>query len=651
MCRNSGIFSNLKILHKYPWISLQSIHSNNEYTVLQFDTVKVKIKCSGDIKSMLPLFKFLQGLYPQKLYDFPDDPISFTIECSECTFNNIFISCLIETKLNVNKKLIRKIRTQHREEKTLEIIQGSYERNVLNCLLKAIENDHSIKTLVFGGNKMVNVYELLTNIFQHNKSIEILVIYRSTNFSGFGNFLTELANSNVRELEFEGITFTEEVEQEMQQRTIPDILKKIRFTSCDISPEFTSYVSKQREHLKSIKKFSILQPKSRLNINVLSNIVFSNCLEKISLIETGMELSTLFKAFAKDNFSYSYLNLSKNLCTINDFDSYKLSPSLEILVLNDIEWTEHSLAGFLQYQPFECPVNLEISNIKCDEERAQKLFGKFEKVASEKMIESLIWNCNPISSSFIDFISTIEMLKDIKLEYCVIPLHDKDTILASISNLIHKVALVKISLNGTLKYFKHSGLEVLRDSIVNSNTLTSLNYCNNHIGDDGLQLLIQILKSNRSISKIGFSGSKPSSYDIYLSVLQEIKSLEHISYVAKPNKDIEFLRCKCTHEQIGKLYEIWDEMKESTAKFIFRNSSIFGQSIASFASKANLYQPKVAKISFVDASWDTNIDVGYVDASYAWSEIEEKFSMKNIIGIDQIFDPQANDPSNLLLFD
>jgi hypothetical protein len=211
-----------------------------------------------------------------------------------------------------------------------------------------------------------------------------------------------------------------------------------------------------------------------------------------------------------------------------------------------------------------------------------------------------------------------------------------------------KSTIQQFSVVKTLSPFKGKWLSQMKNLLAGHRTLNGLDVSSNALGDEGLKILLEILRANRRISWVGFDGIDVGSPRDFISALDEVMGMPNIEKVKKPKREIRRLAEKFGRKVERELKDVWargasrmrqnrrggganremDSTDDST------DVSTFGPSDASLA-------PKTPAGQSLQASWDVQLDSPFADAEAEWAELDRQYSYEKITGVAAPVKPVA----------
>ncbi|EAY19909.1 Leucine Rich Repeat family protein [Trichomonas vaginalis G3] len=540
----------------------------------------------------------------------------------------------------------------------LAIVHHSLEPKVLAAFCRALSLTRNVHKIVIGGLHFHNLYGSLSVILNENNTIEELTIKDHQNSNDFKLFVQSIPNSGLRTIKFVNSSFTPEMATSLVTIHLANNLKRLKFDNCNLSPQIYEIFYNNVKAFEKLVCLEVCNDSKKISEAMLPKVfkfVSLADIQEFKLKNMDLDIAVILNSITDDTLYLSKLNLSQNYCSkITKTDHY-FPISINKLNLSEVSWKMNSLAEFLALQPFRSSIAVDFSNAQFPP-KVQKfhIFEEMPESTNIFFINDIRWNKNPINAKLLHYLTSIKSLRTAFFEDCSFSMDARDEILLAFARLISDTKLEKLSLAGTLQYFNINGLIALQRALSSHNYLLSLNYSGNNIGDEGLNILSNILHINKSIEHLKVDKSNLTDPNKFIQFIKDLSTVENLVYVSKPRKDIRFLSTKLNKSFENTIKTVWDDFARENEKKAsdsnFNDMSMHSAMNSTMESSTSMYE---LRPPLVEATWNINIDIGYLPNN--WEHEENLFAYETILNTtlptfeeeeDEFVDEP--DPSNIL---
>lgn len=437
-------------------------------------------------------------------------------------------------------------------------------------------------------------------------------------------------------------------------------------------------------------------------VNEIINLCVLSSLTNLVLVDCQLDITNFFESMTEslnicnnNNISEPIklisVDISRNKCSASFTGEYGLPRKLEELRMRKIIWEGDSLISFLKNQKYLSMIDLDLSKGQLSDSQITNLMKKIPQKPASVLIRSFRWNGNPISIKFLEYLTELKYLQIVSLNNCIIAANEKESILPSLANLISRANLQWLSIDKTMQPFGSKTLFALKDVLCHHQTIKRIDICENSIGDDGLEILKEIVTLNTKISHISFDGCDVSNYAYLISFLSYIAQLSYLTAIGKPKKEMRRLSEKFGSKVKKELRTAWEKITEKHQSKIISNgksfykadslnentaedegqikltasrastdisstTSAFISSAANDSSTSNGGQESdtsglanKAEITLLDASWDIRIGIYDDGDELEWEQMRYRYSFANLTGLEVL--RPTNTDNDLIQFE
>lgn len=644
-CKTVGLWNNAKILHSYPWVDLTGISQKDPcHFKLKFNNQQVSIIFDEDEAFFTSIISYLRSFLPQS-HGMAKEiaKISNMSQYNPDTYQPLYIliSCCLSLDCRPSDKLMASFKNQLHNGTRLKITHLPSNTNVVSALCRALALMQTVDDLVIGGFHFFSLYSKLPGILKQNKQIRKLTIFEYSKYDDFAKFINEIPDDGLDLLKFKDIHFSDTMIDAFKNVKLSKKISGIFFSGCTFTKQQFVTLITQTESISQLSTFALAHLKLDFELSKdmflkLTKIMSDTGIYAFKLKDMHINIPDFLKIISDDNLYIVDLDLSSNYCTSNIPEDIMLPSTVNTLRLLNVKWQGDALSKFLSIQPFSSVIKVDFSYARLDIPLNKDPFEHLIDVPPSTYIESFIWQENPISTRLFKFLSNFTYLHEGVFQSCPIYKHDQQTILEAMGSFILKTKIAKLAIISTIHPYRDKGIEALKESLSQNQFLRVLNISNNKIGDRGLMILLDILIQNHNITKINFTDSDLCDPSLFIQFLRDISQLPSLVHVSKPRKDISFLCSKSPKTYETELNMLWGILTEQTKKNTENNKPDSESNVSSvFASQPgdSLSTAENFGITYLEASWETNIEVGYINFDNDWYHLKKMFDYQRLLDI------------------
>ena len=518
VCDYSLIFFSkfpIKEKNNFMWMSLNQLTEENQTIAMTFDKKTVKIT-PKDFDEFFSVVKhvLVQLFTEDELYGINGkiflglseihSPKAALIRYSE--FSQI--SGKIVAPSNI-ETLSNKLETR---PSTLDFTIFSDPFYIIPTILEGIQVCPYIKELVMDDCDTDMMFELCQNLGNLLSCYDNL-IFKAKTTTKFKEFCKSLLAADAAS-QLTGLTFQTTDFKTKDLIEIANLYKIRKMTSLGFSDaSFESYEYLENEFFQSeiketlrflsFKNTPLLSWKININkllpkLNYISVLSFENC---------GIELSDLLINISDLKMSnLKVLNLSGNKAVHMPIDGFELPANLQSIILNDVIWTENTLRNLMR-RILSHPLirKLSVINANVSEKEWHSISNLFKK-SSVTQMQSLIWNNNPVTESFMDFVSNNKYLEYLSLCGTFNSYQSKIAALL-VRYLNKKPSLITLIIRGSATNFLGKLTHTIVKSALGCPHLENLDISWNMINDKCTTQLQEVYTTKSAIRTFNFEGT------------------------------------------------------------------------------------------------------------------------------------------------
>lgn len=439
-------------------------------------------------------------------------------------------------------------------------------------------------------------------------------------------------------------------------------------------------------------------------VSQIVNLCVLSSLTNLVLVDCQLDITNFFESITEtlnicnnnninEPIKLISIDLSRNKCSASFTGEYILPKKIEELRLRKIIWEGDSLISFLSKQKFSSMIDLDLSKCHLSDSQVSNLIKKMPQKPSSFLIRSFRWNGNPLFIKFIEFLNELKHLQIVSLNNCFFNSDEKELILKSLNNLISRTNLQWLSIDKTMAPLGSKTLFVLKDTLIHHQTIKQIDICYNSIGDEGLEILKEIVSSNTKISQISFDGCDVSNYSFLVSFLTYIAQIPYLTSIGKPKKEMKRLIEKFGSKVKKEIATAWEKITEKHQLTIISNRKSFAKadslnesgedvdegqitlasrastdissttsalisSAANDSSASNGGQGSESEasgftikpeITLLNANWDIHIGIHDDGGVNEWDQLRYRYSFANLTGLEAL--RPTNTDNDLIQFE
>jgi hypothetical protein len=288
----------------------------------------------------------------------------------------------------------------------------------------------------------------------------------------------------------------------------------------------------------------------------------------LSVAQCGCEIASVFKAFTSlADWSLRELNVSANKCMQLIGDEFTLPHTLQRILVNDIFWAsgmslEHFFAAVASHA-CDGKLELEIKDVKGLTEEKWNHFFKTLRKKGDFLFQTIVWDGNPLSKRFFEFLGRCARLEVLSLTGCF---DRKDEEVAQACGHF-------LSENRTITHFTCAGNErrvlgltcsrLLIAALVTNQTVSAFDIRGNAAGPKMLLTLAALFPENRTLQSIHIEDNQITDIKDYERFFRGLVTKGSRVRVAWPEKEIEMMvqYGTATQKEMVDLRALWEQIQ------------------------------------------------------------------------------------------
>lgn len=654
----------LKITKELPWICILEFRASDDNYGCEFlfnngKLINVKLRFEEREKyhnfvmlictllnSMLPKYHPLKVNVSSNFVVAPVKPKNTNLV-------TLFVSQMKLKNLYIDVNFILHLKHELKKVPHLEMDASLIQLCDLHALCVALCYSVSINEIKCGGKGFKLLYKHIGTAIGQNSGINVLEIFKYKSSKEFHYFLQKLEESSVENLAFRDVVLSSEMGVLFIQNLAKTHIKKLMFDNSCLLKSCSKQFLLTPDAFKSINSFVLKNEVFQCDINIFKNLIVSSSLKSLSIVNCNLDIAVFFDFISQysEQIHLTNLDLSSNRCT-EEFNGFYATPkTLTKLDLDNIHWEGNSYLTFLTKQKYNSLIDLSISNPKINQNDFTTLLASLSNCSLKASINSLCMDKSIISSSLFSFLSNNQTLKRLSISKCHYQSTEKKTILFSLANFIRNSNIQSLSIQKTMQKMKSKLLIELNEVLIEHPNISLLEIDDNSIGDEGLQILYQILSQNNNIKNVSFDGAELSSSNVLLTFINKISSIPHSNCLKKPKNDVSKYVSKMGTKFQKDFKNSWSKYKnsiidtfkndnddeyseQSTSNSLFYNSnSLVSFSQSTLMQNDNTQQSSLG-LTYLETSWDFEIKMPE-ENNNEWELLEKKFSYQRLLGLSE----------------
>lgn len=671
--KNGPVTKSLKKCDAYGWIDLRKFSLTKDSFTFTFQPSYLGkevsiLLTSADSKNFLKeVLTFIKFFLPSNHPFFKNATIPTNIigeDNEKIIIHNhyleLFISACYSYDIDTEQvsTIFSTIKHQIKEEHLLIVNSKQYKDDVIQALCLALEYTSTIPRLKIGGKNFSHFYTTLEKILKSNRYITRLHLYHYEKDEHFGDFFSVLTESTIKELIFERISLSHQMAILLFKNFNETEVNQLSFINCSLGPYMIQLLGSASSFQK-LSKFAIDNDKT---IQSDDTAIYTSIIEfaavtsmtSLYLTNLSLEVSNIFRLLTQQE-----AGLSPKLTTIDISgckfqaglsDTYVFPPTIHTIIMRNVKWNVENLIRFLGKQEFQNMVELDFSSAQMKDKDFDLLSASLpiriedQIEAPSPMVSAIIWDSNPINPSLLKFFSMFKLLKKISLNECFFNRNESNNVLVGLKEMLTKsVEIVDFSIKRTMRTFKTKFIKDFSSVFMNHPHLKKLDVSYNAIGDDGVELLFDIIKHNSNITNISFDGSEVVRQATLLSFYKSLSALDYLEGVSKPNED--WRRFSSGSKKGEKELQIyWGKIEKCLKKnkgaqeagsapleISSATNSTFFSLQSDSQSLCDNNAPPTDKSAILIATWNVLDDADMYSSPQEWDRLREDFSFSKIM--------------------
>jgi len=650
------LLRSLRISRVYSWIDLLSISiTAQNHVVFTFNVTinpSVEIFFKDNDRFMDPVFAYLRSFLPEshKAYKtIPEVSGSYTFLENE-QFLYMFVSACHSEHVQVDENLCNSLRKSLKNGNSITIDRKEQNETTIRLLIRALAYAKGISDVRMGGSMFPSLWSGASSILFSNTELESLSVFDYGNPHQFELFLDSFGCSSVGSIEFNKVLFNTEMSNSLVNSIPESSITEIYLSDCHFSECLHESMVNSPEKMKSLNTLAICNDSLANSSTFIPSIVRFLSITDIStliLVSCEIEIGALLNHISLNNLQIVKMDLSKNYCSSNFQGKVAFPITLTSLILESIEWKGNSLLTFLSTTTYNTVISLYLSRANLTEDSWNNLDKELHRSPPCPMITKFKWDDNYLTPSILAFFHKFQSLEELYLSRCTLNPESAEQILNSYVSLVAKSKLTSIHTKRTFKSLKTKFIEQLKWTLIEHQTISSLDIGENSIGDSGLSILLEIVSSNENICNLAFDKSELSQPTRLIEFITQISKFDHIKHIVKPRHDIAKL-IEIHGKKTGKEIKVtWSRLITNSKKDTKDIEESDDTTFSSIRMTDNTTTDHYITTQ-LQASWEIYIDCPFSDSYKEWNALREKYTLFRILNIPKL---EQKDPSDLIQFD
>jgi hypothetical protein len=644
----------LRSMIRHPWISSRSVIADAGIISISFTASAVKLRFEQWAEFAGVLVSWLRILLPEAhpcRCIYPKDLVLPEIPQKRPHAIDLLLSQFYLSDRRVDEQFLVRVKHDlHRGTASIEVPEALDSNS--EAFLAILPFARDIKVVQVGGRGIWGLWMRAGHVVETNQDVAGLIVFDYKKSKDFKTFVRNLGKSKVQSLTFRDIEFNQKQAQQLTAKFSVLPITRLEFDSCQFGPMILPYLSNVPGCLERVKMLRISRDQILGgSVSLLIAVVENTNIESLSIVDSQLDMYQFFDVVEQRGAALksTTLDLSGNVATIATFSKKRDFPqSLQRLVLQKMTWEALSLVQFLRRYSFNTPIDINLSDAVLTDSHISALIQCFPVDPPSQKVRRIRWDGNAIFSSFFVFVSNLSALECLSISNCTIPRSEKAGIVPAIMAFLEKSTIRQLSVVKTLSPFKWKWLFQMKDLLASHQTLTALDVSSNALGDEGLKLLLEVLRANHRIAWVGFDGLDIGSPREFIPALDEVLGMPNLERVKKPKKEMRRLAEKFGRKVERELNDVWargaskmHQNKRGPGPNREMDSTDDSTDVSTFGTSDPPVTPKPPAGPLLQASWDVQLDSPFADTEAEWAELERQYSYEKITGVPAPVKPAA----------
>jgi hypothetical protein len=420
----------------------------------------------------------------------------------------------------------------------------------LGAFLNAIAPSQTLQSLIIPPLEKVDIYDTSAKYLRQPVRIQHISLSGKAT-ARFHDFCLAIESNNklkVKALTLRDAKLSEEQIGDLKSACLIRKLTALGLINCFESMEsLLSFLSPE-----VMEPLKILRLDGHKGVNFPALIGIATKVEVLSLADCNLQISDVIQNLGGATLGLGYLNISGNFGRGIPDLTVKLPATLRRIDVNDIDWSNGALSGFLWGAldtRWPNGIVLSVSQIKCQPEEWVEVQTVFSQYRGKSGITQLSWNGNPLFPEFVRLLRHSPNLRHLYLNDCKRYAEVDDSFASYVGRAPR---LRSLYLRGLRRRPELTGLF---QECENAPALSTLDVRDNGIRDDGLIALESLLLKNPTLTMVAFDGSEVSSLGRLFKFGEHCRRVKRRIYIDFPSKDLRFLRA--TDEEVVELKRLF----------------------------------------------------------------------------------------------
>ena len=553
----------------HSWLTLTKMSMTEDTMLLDFSNNRVLFETD----KISNIFSILSDIIPRLLR--PTELVSlgyFTQpeDRAPPTPNSVFLRISEKSKL-MKRELSRETIDEFYDmiafgEEYVDLSDFSYQDEAVPTFFDVLPLLPSILSVSIKSLKKVDVYTLMSAVVCESGFLEHIEIDApvSRHYHSFLRHLAKNKDLPIYGLSFKNSNFSENNIKSLVRTMSDRYICSIGFHRCFNSESYNAFYSIFLPQM--CNKLTVLNLDTTENIDLVKLMSFKyQALELLSLEKCNIDISAVFNIFSSIDLKECFpmlkgINLSKNASINSISNALKVPPLLTTLMLSGIKWENNTLLQLIKLisSQFKTELRLDLSDASASDEEWQSIFTEIQSLNIQP-IKSLIWDQNPVSMRFINFLSKNPQIEFLSMSGCF-----TEDDLDLINNLGEYLIVSNISslvIRGTEE--KYMG-EILSDLLMYLCKMPKLEYldiCDSNARDKAIPHIAKLIDADTPLSFLNFDGLNPKSPKLIFNLLHKAAGNKRAIAISFPVEDLRYLlrNRKITRDQyewVSNLYKL-----------------------------------------------------------------------------------------------
>ena len=648
----AGLVSAMKIAHRYPWISVQSVAADETtgLVTVAFAAGTVRLAFPNCVSIASKIVAHLRSLLPDYhpvTYDVPPSVEMVEGTIGKMQLVDLYVSECYLLDCALDPRFVHALRKMLHREKVVRVDRAETSDANCHAMSAALVYAEQVKSIALGGKGFGKLWQRLARIVDVNQGIGSVSVFGYRKAKHFEGFVDGLTRSAVKSLSFKEVEFDSDMEAEFTGKLAETPVSVLQFQQCEfkkgslcaaVSTGFLGTAG----CMDHIRKFVLANDYVDPNyVACLIPILMGSVIEDMSVIDCQMNLQLFFDLFSASASSLNIcaLDVSGNFCPQGFTGDYSMPSTLNMLTLKRVRWEGNSLLTFLSKQTYMSMIEIDLSGAILDDDQVMQLVNEIPETPPTPSIKVMYWDSNPLCRRILEFFSEFKYLQGLTISHCYYPAHEKKKgILQGLLALLSKTNIQKLYIAESLKDFKDTAIRSLKDILSKHPTLCKLDISKNALGDMGLAALKDILKVNTRFTRLVFDEEGLSSPEVLIDFLEFVASVMYLRNISRPRLEMARLGEQFGRIKAHEMKVAWMKVAERKIphmRGISASTTDFSNTSALVTTSDTVSTTTSMASQHLEANWDVYIEVDFDGGVREWDALKQEFSYAQITGVIQ----------------